>query len=186
MPYLHWAAPTPSSCPYMRPHNCPHNCPHARPRTPANVAWCVCTNVRTFSPQVRRRSGRRRLMPVPVGLLPIRPPGLPPPLRTRDPVPRCLGWLAAAALAYKGLARASNTSPSRVAWVGWLHTGCERACAPPSTLLRRLLRVVLPVKRDGSPDNPKVLATTLPACLAQRLTQAQLGLPGCTTGGTQR
>ena len=53
MPYLHWAAPTPSSCPYMRPHNCPHNCPHARPRTPANVAWCVCTNVRTFSPQVR-------------------------------------------------------------------------------------------------------------------------------------
>ena len=24
MPYLHWAAPTPSSCPYMRPHNCPH------------------------------------------------------------------------------------------------------------------------------------------------------------------
>ena len=54
----------------------------------------------------------------------------------------------AAALAYKGLARASNTSPSRVAWVGWRHTGCERACAPPSTLLRRLLRVVLPVKRD--------------------------------------
>ena len=48
MPCLHWAAPTPSSCPYMRPHNCPHNCPHARPRTPANVAWCVCTNVRTF------------------------------------------------------------------------------------------------------------------------------------------
>ena len=35
------------------PHNCPHNCPHARPRTPANVAWCVCTNIRTFSPQVR-------------------------------------------------------------------------------------------------------------------------------------
>ena len=33
MPYLHWAAPTPSSCPYMRPHNCPHNCPHARPQT---------------------------------------------------------------------------------------------------------------------------------------------------------
>ena len=63
MPYLHWAAPTPS-----------HNCPHARPRTPANVAWCVCTNVRTFSPQVRRRAGRRRLLPGPVGLLPIRPP----------------------------------------------------------------------------------------------------------------
>ena len=94
MPCLHWAAPPPSPCPYMRPHNCPHNCPHARPRTPANVAWCVCTNVRTFSPQVRRRSGRRRLMPVPVGLLPIRPPGLPPLSRTRDPVPRCLGWLA--------------------------------------------------------------------------------------------
>ena len=33
-------------------------------------------------------------MPVPVGLLPIRPPGLPPLSRTRDPVPRCLGWLA--------------------------------------------------------------------------------------------
>ena len=31
---------------------------------------------------------------------------------------------------------------------------CERACAPPSTLLRRLLRVVLPVKRDCSADNP--------------------------------
>jgi hypothetical protein len=93
-------------------------------------------------------------MPVPVGLLPIRPPGLPPPLRTRDPVPRCLGWLAAAALAYKGLARDSNTTQSRVAWVGWLHTGCERACAPPSTLLRRLLRVVLPVKRDCSVGNP--------------------------------
>ena len=53
----------------------------------------------------------------------------------------------AAALAYKGLARGSNTTQSRVAWVGWLHTGCERACAPPSTLLGRLQRVVLPVKR---------------------------------------
>ena len=54
MPYLHWAAPTPSSCPYMRPHNCPHNCPHARPRTPANVAWCVlhkCPHV--FTPGTR-------------------------------------------------------------------------------------------------------------------------------------
>ena len=33
MPCLHWAAPPPSPCPYMRPHNCPHNCPHARPHT---------------------------------------------------------------------------------------------------------------------------------------------------------
>ena len=145
--------PTALALPAHAPAQLPAQLPA---RTPAHVAWCVCTNVRTFSPQVRRRSGRRRLMPVPVGLLPIRPPGLPPPLRTRDPVPRCLGWLAAAALAYKGLARASNTSPSRVAWVGWLHTGCERACAPPSTLLGRLQRVVLPVKRDRSPDNPKV------------------------------
>ena len=32
----------------------------------------------------------------------------------------------AAALTYKGLARDSNTTQSRVAWVGWLHTGCER------------------------------------------------------------
>ena len=60
----------------------------------------------------------------------------------------------AAALAYKGLARDSNTTQSRVAWVGWLHTGCQRACAPPSTLLGRLQRVVLPVKRDRSPGNP--------------------------------
>ena len=64
---------------------------HARTR--GHVARCL-TKVRTFSPQVRRRSGRRRLMPVPVGLLPIRPPGLPPLSRTRDPVPRCLSWLA--------------------------------------------------------------------------------------------
>ena len=35
----------------------------------------------------------------------------------------------------------------------------------PQTLLGRLQRVVLPVKRDRSPDNPKLPATTLPACL---------------------
>ena len=35
----------------------------------------------------------------------------------------------------------------------------------PQTLLGRLQRVVLPVKRDCSSDNPKVPATTLPACL---------------------
>ena len=33
----------------------------------------------------------------------------------------------------------------------------------PQTLLGRLQRVVLPVKRDRSPDNPKVPATTRPA-----------------------
>ena len=65
---------------------------HLPARTPAHV--CVCTNVHTFSPQVRRRSDRRQLMPVPVGQLPIRPPGLSPLSRTRDPVPRCLSWLA--------------------------------------------------------------------------------------------
>ena len=47
----------------------------------------------------------------------------------------------------------------------------------PQTLLGRLQRVVLPVKRDRSPDNPKLPATTLPACLAQRFTQSQRGLP---------
>ena len=49
-----------------------------------------------------------------------------------------------------------------------LEFGSERACAPPALSalnLGRLLRVVLPVKRDRSPDNPKVPATTLPACL---------------------
>ena len=33
--------PTALALPVQRPNNCPHNCPHARPRTPANEAWCV-------------------------------------------------------------------------------------------------------------------------------------------------
>ncbi len=69
--------------------------PHARTRGPMRLHTVhLSAHVRTFSPQVRRRSGRRRLTPVPVGQLPIRPPGLSPLSRTRDPVPRCLGWLA--------------------------------------------------------------------------------------------
>ena len=32
-PCLHWAAPPPAPCPYMRLHNCPHKRPHARPHT---------------------------------------------------------------------------------------------------------------------------------------------------------
>ena len=42
--------------------------------------------------------------------------------------------------------------------------------------LGRLLRVVLPVKRDRSPDNPKLPATTLPACLIA----SGLALAQCT------
>ena len=44
--------PTALALPEHAPAQLPAQ-PHARPRTPANVAWCVCTNVRTFSPQVR-------------------------------------------------------------------------------------------------------------------------------------
>ena len=153
MPCLHWAAPPPSPCPYMRPHNCPHNCPHARPRTPANVAWCVCTNVRTFSPQVRvhASAGRRveRTMCTPGTLVSVR----------GTQAAKSSRW------AFASVARVCHRLPSprdgrrlgqktrRVS----LEFGSERACAPPALSalnLGRLLRVVLPVKRDCSVDNP--------------------------------
>ena len=72
-------------------------------------------------------------------------------------------------------------SRGRVARGGLLKFGSERACAPPAlsatrTHLGRLRRVVLPVKRDCSPDNPKVPATTLPACLIA----SGLALAQCT------
>ena len=80
-----------------------------------------------------------------------------------------------------------------------LEFGSERACAPPALSalnLGRLLRVVLHVKRDCSADNPispgdysscalEEEFRACPALLAQRFTQAQRGLPGCTTGGAQ-
>ena len=79
-----------------------------------------------------------------------------------------------------------------------LEFGSERACAPPALSalnLGRLQRVVLPVKKDCSSDNPKVPATTLPACLiASGLALAQCtkvypgaaGLAGLHYGGCSK
>ena len=49
--------PTALALPVHAPAQLPAQLPA---RTPAHVAWCVCTNVRTFSPQVRAcaRGGR--------------------------------------------------------------------------------------------------------------------------------
>ena len=119
-----------------RPAHAPAQLPA---QLPAHVAWCVSQNFALFhpgAPVVGAAAASCQVHEMGVGGLLLR-----------------FAW-PAAALAYKGLARDSNTTQSRVAWVGWLHTGCERACAPPSTLLRRLRRVVLPVKRDCRTDNP--------------------------------
>ena len=75
------------------------------------------------------------------------------------------------------LARARNPV-TREKRLTLTHTqrGVRRRTVEPQTLLGRLQRVVLPVKRDRSPDNPKIPATTLPACLIA----SGLALAQCT------
>ena len=82
---------------------------------------------------------------------------------------RCLGRLACREIGRlpEGSSAPSGTAanvgsdgpavPGKSRAGGVLKFGSERACAPPALSalnLRRLLRVVLPVKRDCSADNP--------------------------------
>ena len=143
MPCMHWAAPPPSPCPHTRPHNCPHNCPHTWPGAFHKISHFFTPG----APVVGAAAASCQVHEMGVGGLLLRLAWQRPAAGWCyiGPDRRCLGRLAC---------RELGRLPECL-----LKFGSERACAPPALSalnLGRLLRVVLPVKRDRSPGNPKV------------------------------
>ena len=167
MPSLHWAAPPPSPCPHTRPHNCPHNCPHTWPGAFHKISHFFTPG----APVVGAAAASCQVHEMVVGGLLLRLAWQRPAAGWCyiGPDRRCLGRLACREIGRlpEGSSAPSGTAanvgsdgpavPGKSRAGGVVCFGSERACAPPALSalnLGRLLRVVLPVKRDRSPDNP--------------------------------